>query len=87
MGEGPPAPPLVSPLLYSRAVGAPPVRHLEVSALRRACLSVLVSGLAVAAIAVGAAQVVSADAPFRVIVHPQVKGTQIPRSALTSIFL
>jgi ABC-type phosphate transport system substrate-binding protein len=55
--------------------------------LRRAYLSVLVSGLAVAAIAVGAAQVVSADAPFRVIVHPQVKGTQIPRSALTSIFL
>jgi len=55
--------------------------------LRRAYLSVLVSVLAVAAIAVGAAQVVSADAPFRVIVHPQVKGTQIPRSALISIFL
>jgi len=30
---------------------------------------------------------VSADAPFRVIVHPQVKGNQIPRSALSSIFL
>jgi ABC-type phosphate transport system substrate-binding protein len=43
--------------------------------------------LAVAAIAVGAAQVVSADAPFRVIVHPRVKGSQIPRAALTSIFL
>jgi len=29
----------------------------------------------------------SADAPFRVIVHPQVKGSQIPRTALSSIFL
>jgi ABC-type phosphate transport system substrate-binding protein len=34
-----------------------------------------------------AAPVVSADAPFRVIVHPGVKGTQIPRAALSSIFL
>jgi ABC-type phosphate transport system substrate-binding protein len=38
-------------------------------------------------LAAGAAPVVSADAPYRVIVHPQVKGTQIPRAALTSIFL
>jgi ABC-type phosphate transport system substrate-binding protein len=43
--------------------------------------------LAVAMLAAGAAPVVSADVPFRVIVHPQVKGTQIPRAALTSIFL
>jgi ABC-type phosphate transport system substrate-binding protein len=28
-----------------------------------------------------------ADAPFRVIVHTSVKGTQIPRSTLNSIFL
>jgi ABC-type phosphate transport system substrate-binding protein len=37
--------------------------------------------------AVGAAPVASADATFRVIVHPQVKGSQIPRASLTSIFL
>jgi ABC-type phosphate transport system substrate-binding protein len=51
--------------------------------LRRALLSVLVVGL----IAAGAAPVASADARFRVIVHPKVKGTQIPRAALSSIFL
>ena len=39
------------------------------------------------ALAVLAAPVVSADAQFRVIVHPQVKGSQIPRAALSSIFL
>ncbi len=43
--------------------------------------------MVVAALAAGAAQVVSADAVYRVIVHPQVKGNQIPRAALTSIFL
>jgi ABC-type phosphate transport system substrate-binding protein len=68
-------------------VGVPPACPMEVSALRRVLLPVLVSALAVALLATGAAQVVSADAPFRVIVHPQVKGSQIPRSALTSIFL
>jgi ABC-type phosphate transport system substrate-binding protein len=51
--------------------------------LRSALLSVLV----VAVLAAGAAPVVSADAHFRVIVHPQVKGGQIPRAALSSIFL
>lgn len=51
--------------------------------MRRAHLSVL----ALAVLAAGALPVVSADASFRVIVHPQVKGSQIPRSALTSIFL
>lgn len=55
--------------------------------MRRAHLPVLVSVLAVAVLAAGAAPTVSADAPFRIIVHPQVRGTQIPRSALTSIFL
>ena len=51
--------------------------------MRRAVLSIL----ALAALAAGALPVVSADASFRVIVHAQVKGSQIPRSALTSIFL
>ena len=68
-------------------MGVPPVRRMEVSALRRAHLPVLVSVLAAAVLAVGAAPVASADATFRVIVHPQVKGSQIPRAALTSIFL
>lgn len=78
---------LVSPLLYGRVVGVPPVRRMEVTALRRAHLPVLVSVIAVAVLAVSAAPVASADATFRVIVHPQVKGSQIPRAALTSIFL
>ena len=43
--------------------------------------------MVVAALAAGAAQVVSAEAVYRVIVHPQVKGAQIPRAALSSIFL
>ena len=51
--------------------------------MRRALLSVL----ALAVLVAGALPVVSADASFRVIVHPQVKGSQIPRAALTSIFL
>ena len=51
--------------------------------MRRALLSVL----ALAAFATGVAPVASADALYRVIVHPQVKGTQIPRAALSSIFL
>jgi ABC-type phosphate transport system substrate-binding protein len=60
---------------------------MEVTVLRRVHLPVLVSVIAVAVFAVGAAPVASADATFRVIVHPQVKGSQIPRAALTSIFL
>jgi ABC-type phosphate transport system substrate-binding protein len=51
--------------------------------VRRALICLLVA----AALVAGASQVVSADAGYRVIVHPQVKGTQIPRSALSSIFL
>jgi ABC-type phosphate transport system substrate-binding protein len=51
--------------------------------LRRALLSVL----ALTVLTAGALPVVSADASFRVIVHPQVKGSQIPRAVLTSIFL
>lgn len=49
----------------------------------RAVLSILV----IAALASGTVPVVSADAPYRVIVNPSVKGSQIPRSALSSIFL
>ena len=48
--------------------------------MRRSTLTALVLALL-------AAPVVSAEARFRVIVHAQVKGTQIPRAALTSIFL
>ena len=55
--------------------------------MRRAHLPVLVSVLAVAVLAAGAAPRASAEATFRIIVHPQVKGTQIPRAALSSIFL
>lgn len=51
--------------------------------MRRIHLSVLVA----AVLAAGGAPVVSADAAYRVIVHPQVKGTQIPRAVLSSIFL
>jgi ABC-type phosphate transport system substrate-binding protein len=51
--------------------------------VRRALLSFLV----VAALAGGPAPVVCADARYRVIVHPGVKGTQIPRAALSSLFL
>ena len=43
--------------------------------------------LPVVTLFVMAAPVVSADLPYRVIVHPQVKGSQIPRAALHSIFL
>jgi ABC-type phosphate transport system substrate-binding protein len=48
--------------------------------LRRLLLPLIV-------VAAFAPPVVSADATYRVIVNPQVKGTQIPRASLTSIFL
>lgn len=51
--------------------------------MRRAAPAALV----LAVLAAGAAPVASAEARFRVIVHPQVKGNQIPRAALSSIFL
>ncbi len=53
--------------------------------MRRARL--LPSVLVVAALAVGPGPAVSATAAFRMIVHPQVKGSQIPRPVLRSIFL
>lgn len=40
-----------------------------------------------AVLAGGRVPEVSAAAAFRVIVHPQVKGSQIPRAVLTAIFL
>jgi ABC-type phosphate transport system substrate-binding protein len=44
--------------------------------------------LVAGALAVSAtAPVVFAEAPYRVIVHPQVKGTQMARASLSSIFL
>ncbi len=51
--------------------------------MRRAAVAVLVF----AVLAPGAAPAASAEGRFRVIVHPQVKGNQIPRAALSSIFL
>ena len=51
--------------------------------MRRVLLPVAV----VVLLGAGAAPVASADARFRVIVHPLVKGNQIPRAALSSIFL
>lgn len=50
--------------------------------MRRALILALALGTAASA-----SPSVSADVPFRVIVHPQVKGSQIPRAALSSIFL
>ena len=50
--------------------------------MRRAFILALALGTAASA-----SPSVSADVPFRVIVHPQVKGSQIPRAALSSIFL
>jgi ABC-type phosphate transport system substrate-binding protein len=40
-----------------------------------------------AAVVAGLAPAASAEANYRVIVHPGVKGNQIPRATLTSIFL
>ncbi len=51
--------------------------------MRRAVLAVAVLPVLVA----GAAPAASAEARFRVIVNPQVKGNQIPRASLSSIFL
>jgi len=48
----------------------------------------VLAALTVAVLAAGTtAPVASAEARFRVIVHPEVKGSQIQRAALTSIFL
>jgi ABC-type phosphate transport system substrate-binding protein len=58
---------------------------MEVRSLRRPRLLLLVL---VAAVLVGAPRKdVSAAAAFRVIVHSDVKGAQIPRSVLSAIFL
>jgi ABC-type phosphate transport system substrate-binding protein len=69
-------------------VGAPPARLFdpEVLALSRTLLSTL-SFAIVLAFALPAAGPAVAEPSFRVIVHPEVKGSQIPRAALSSIFL
>lgn len=51
--------------------------------MRRAVLAVAV----VAVLAAGDSPGATAEARFRVIVNPQVKGGQIPRASLSSIFL
>jgi ABC-type phosphate transport system substrate-binding protein len=53
--------------------------------LRRALLVSTI--LVAAALGTGPRLAVSAASAFRVIVHPQVKGTQIPRAVLSAIFL
>jgi hypothetical protein len=70
-------------LAFPPTAGVPPVRRMRGSGLRRFSSWVLV----IAVLAAGAAPVLSADTRFRVIVHPQVKGSQIPRVSLSSIFL
>lgn len=47
----------------------------------RAVLGVL------ALLATGLVPLAVADAPYRIVVHPAVKGSQIPRATLSSIFL
>ena len=54
--------------------------------MRRVFFSVLSAGL-ILGLGAHAARPAGADASYRVIVNPQVKGTQIPRAALSSIFL
>ena len=49
----------------------------------RLAVAIVLSALATAGPTKGAA----AEGAFRVIVHPQVKGSQIPRATLSSIFL
>ena len=43
--------------------------------------------MAFALVAAGFVKVAGADAAYRIIVHPQVKGSQVPRATLSSIFL
>jgi ABC-type phosphate transport system substrate-binding protein len=43
--------------------------------------------VAVVGLSAGPAAAIQADAPVRIVVHPQVKGAQVPRSTLAAIFL
>jgi len=45
------------------------------------------AALVVAVLVTAFVPVVGAEASYRIIVHPQVKGSQIPRTTLSSIFL
>jgi ABC-type phosphate transport system substrate-binding protein len=58
---------------------------MEVRSLRRPRL--LLPVLVAAVLMAGPGRDVSAAAAFRVIVHPQVKGSEIPRAVLSAIFL
>jgi ABC-type phosphate transport system substrate-binding protein len=58
---------------------------MEAQSLRRPRLLLLV--LVAAVLVAGRGEDVSAAAAFRVIVHPDVKGSQMPRSVLSAIFL
>jgi ABC-type phosphate transport system substrate-binding protein len=55
--------------------------------LRRPSSLLLLSALAAAAFTTAPADPASAAPAFRVIVHPQVKGNEIGRAALTALFL
>ncbi len=57
---------------------------MEARSLRRPRLLLVVLA---AVLVFGAGRYASAAATFRVIVHPQVKGSQIPRGVLSAIFL
>ncbi|HSD31644.1 MAG TPA: hypothetical protein VLB49_07020, partial [Gemmatimonadales bacterium] len=83
-GRRPPPRLLVSSLPGRRAAGARPPA-LEVRSLRGPRL--LLSVAAAAVLVAGGERHVSAAAAFRVIVHPQVKGSEIPRPVLSAIFL
>lgn len=55
--------------------------------MRRALFFVLSAAALIGGLCLPAAPTALADAPYRVIVHPDVQGSQIPRAALSSIFL
>ena len=56
---------------------------MEVNTLRRFVIAALAAFIPVLA----SEAAVSADASVRIVVNPQVKGTQIPRATVSSIFL
>ena len=82
---GAPATGLVRRLpLPESQVGVPPVRLSREAVLGKRRQVVLAL---VAVLAAGLVPAAGADSAYRVIVHPSVKGNQIPRATLSSIFL
>jgi ABC-type phosphate transport system substrate-binding protein len=67
------------------AMATPLLLPWEEEALRRSLL--LVSTLILIVVVAGASLASTADEPFRVIVHPHVKGNQIAKGILSSLFL